>query len=124
MSCLKSFKVSTVIAVCGLLTVILLRVAAPSIITWYANRTIQQTDGISGSVADVELHVIAGSYSIFQTNIRQTGDSQDLPLFVVERIDISILWSALLKGEWVAEVNIIRPLVSLYDRPQDKVFES
>lgn len=124
MSCLKSFKVSTVIAVCGLLTVILLRVAAPSIITWYANRTIQQTDGISGSVADVDLHVIAGSYSIFQTNIRQTGDSQDLPLFVVERIDISILWSALLKGEWVAEVNIIRPLVSLYDRPQDKVFES
>lgn len=124
MSWLKSFKVSTIILASVLITLIILRVAAPSIITWYANRTIQQTEGISGSVTDVDLAVIAGSYSILQANIRQTGDGQDLPLFVFERMDISIFWRALLQGELVADIGIIRPEINLYDRPQDKVFES
>ncbi|WP_339721108.1 DUF748 domain-containing protein [uncultured Paraglaciecola sp.] len=120
----QSFKLSRIIMICLLVTLILARVAAPSILTWYANRTIENTQGISGTVADVDLALISGSYSIFQGNIRQTGDGQELPLFVWERMDISILWSALLQGELVAEIVLIAPQISLYDRPQNKVFES
>ena len=67
---------------------------------------------------------MAGAYAIDEVNIRQTGDGKDLPLFNAERIDISILWSALLKGELVTAIVLVKPTVSLYDRPQDKVFES
>lgn len=124
MNGVKSFKMTTIILASTLVMLILLRVAAPNIVTWYINKTIQQTEGISGSVADVDLAIIAGSYSIFQTNIRQTGDGQDLPLLVVERIDISLLVSALLRGKLVAKVTVIKPKISLYDRPKDKIFES
>jgi len=120
----KSIKVSSVVIVSILLFLLLVRVSAPSLVTWYTNQTIQQTEGINGIISDVDLAIFKGAYTIHSVNIRQTGDGQDRPLFTAKRIDISILWSALFTGELVAEIAIINPTVSLYDRPEDKVFES
>jgi len=120
----KSIKIYSVVITTVLLLLLIVRISAPSLVTWYVNRTIEQTDGVSGTVADVDLAIFMGSYTIHQANIRQTGDGQDLPLFTAERIDISILWSALLKGHLVTAIVLVKPVVSLYDRPQDKVFES
>jgi len=117
-------KLTAIFLLMLLVLLIALRLSAPSIITWYANQAIEQTPAIQGSVDDVDLALIAGAYSIKGVNIRQTGDKKDLPLFIADRVNISVLWSALLRGELVTEIAIINPIIGLYDRPQDKVFEN
>jgi hypothetical protein len=42
---------------------------------------------------------------------------------MADKMSISLLWSALFKGELVAELTLTKPTICLYDRPQDKVFE-
>ncbi|TYK66676.1 DUF748 domain-containing protein [Colwellia echini] len=106
-----------------LVILIALRLAAPSIITWYTNRVIEQTPAIVGSVDDVDLALIAGAYSIKGVNIRQAGDKERFPLFIADRVDLSVLWSALLQGKLVTEISLINPTIGLYDRPEDKVIE-
>ena len=116
-------KLSVVTLLTVLVVFIALRLTAPTIITWYANRAIERTPAIVGSVDDVDLALIAGNYSIKGVNIRQLGDKETFPLFIAERVNVSILWSELLWGELVTEITVIKPTIGLYDRPDDKVFE-
>jgi hypothetical protein len=106
-----------------LVVLIVLRLTAPTIITWYANRAIEQTPAIVGSVDDVDLALIDGAYSFKGVNIRQIGDKETFPLFIAERVDVSIFWRALIRGELVTEISIVNPIIGLYDRPEDKMFE-
>ncbi len=106
------------------LVLLIVRFSAPSFMTWYANQTIKRTDAIVGSVADVDLGILDGGYTIHGINIRQAGDKKDFPLIVADKIEISIFWRALLKGRLVTEISIVNPTIGLYDRPQDKVIEN
>lgn len=117
----KSKKVKLISLLVILFVLIMLRLAAPSIATWYVNKTIAQTPGIEGAVADVDLAIFAGAYSIHKINIRQAGDNQNLPLFVADKLSISLLWSALIKGELVAELALFKPTIGLYDRPEGQI---
>ncbi|GAC21302.1 DUF748 domain-containing protein [Paraglaciecola arctica] len=116
-------KLSVVTLLTVLVVFIALRLTAPTIITWYANRAIERTPAIVGSVDDVDLALIAGNYSIKGVNIRQLGDKETFPLFIADRVNVSILWSELFWGELVTEITVIKPTIGLYDRPDDKVFE-
>lgn len=51
---------------------------------------------IVGSVEDVDIALIDDAYSINGLNIRQAGDTKELPLFVADKVECSLLWSALL----------------------------
>jgi hypothetical protein len=115
---------STVVLISTVIFLLIVRASAPSLTTWYINRIIQQTDGISGTVRGINLALLRGSYTIHQVNIKKTEDGQDLPLFSVERIDISILWDTLLTGKLITKIEIIQPKLSLYDRSKNKEPES
>ena len=119
----KSKKTKIISLLVILFALLMVRMAAPSIATWYVNRTIEKTQSIEGAVGGVELAIFAGAYSINNINIRQAGDSQEFPLFMAEKMSISLLWSALFKGKLVAELTLTKPTIGLYDRPKDKVFE-
>lgn len=123
MSIIKLEKRTTVSLLAILVVLIALRITAPSFITWYANQVIAKTPAIEGSVADVDLSLLASTYSIKGVNIRQTGDNATFPLFLADRVDVSILWSGLLQGKLVTEILIIEPTIGLYDRPDDNVIE-
>ncbi len=120
----KSIKVSTIVLISTVMFLLIVRASAPSLATWYINRAIQQAEGISGTVSDIDLALLRGSYTIHQVNIKKTEDGQDLPLFSVKRIDISILWKALLKGKLVTKIAITQPKLSLYERSKNKKPES
>jgi len=120
----KSSKTILIVILTFVLILIVLRLAAPTIITWYVNQTIEKTEAIVGSVDDVDIALIEGAYSINGINIRQAGDTKELPLFVADKVEFSLLWSALIQGKLVSEINMIKPTIGLYDRPDNKVFKN
>lgn len=88
------------------------RLALPGIVKNYVNKTLNEIEGYSGHIEDVDIHLLRGAYLIKELKLVQTGDSIPIPFLDIERIDLSIHWGALLKGRVVGEVVMDRPLVN------------
>jgi hypothetical protein len=98
-------------AVAFVLVVVAARVAAPYYIVKYVNKTLDELDGYTGSVADVDLHIWRGAYQIEDVRILKEGQrgKKPIPLFAAQTIDISVEWEALLDGAIVAEIDLLSP---------------
>ncbi len=98
-----------------LLVIVLLiavRVSLPFAVKYYVNKTLQDLEGYTGSIDDVDLSLYRGAYVIHKLNIEQTGDSIPIPFIDIEKIDLSVHWAALFKGSIVGEVILDRPTVN------------
>lgn len=104
-----------------LLVIIILRVSAPFIVEWAINRQLENTEGIYGKVAGVDLHLYRGGYQIQGIELFMEGGDQHYPLLKVDTLDLSILWSALLDGNIVANIVVQQPVLNLVDRENKKV---
>jgi hypothetical protein len=84
----------------GVLVVLLIaaRVAAPSFVRWYVNRTIDQSPLYDGKIGDVNIHLWRGAYSIEDVRLNKVTGNVPVPLFAAKRIDLAIEWNALLHG--------------------------
>jgi hypothetical protein len=89
-----------------LLIIIGINLALPSIITNQLNKQINNTRGIDGHIDHVDLSLVRGAYKIYGLTLYLQQLPTDKPNIYVEQIDLSILWSAILKGKIVAEVDI------------------
>ena len=99
---------------------LLLRVASPYVIQDYINGKLDHTEGISGSVGDVDIALFRGGYSIKDIKIFTVeGIDNAKPLLSVDEIDLSISWPALLKGHLVTEMLFFHPQVAIYDKKRD-----
>ena len=54
-----------------LLALVMMRVSAPYAIKAFANNTLEQTQGISGEIGDIDLHLYRGAYEIENIKIYQ-----------------------------------------------------
>lgn len=96
---------------------ILIRLTAPYVIQNYVNSIIKSTQGISGYIGDVDLALYRGGYSIDHIKIYEVDElSERKPLLAIERLDFSLSWSALLKGNVVTEMDFYQPSVVVYDK--------
>jgi hypothetical protein len=88
------------------------RLALPYFIKNYVNKTLQNLEGYTGSVQDIDLWLIRGAYVIDSLEILKTGDSIPVPFVEIRKIDLSVHWKALLQGSISGEVIMDRPIVN------------
>lgn len=104
----KKWKIGLIV----LIVLVTIRVALPTIVKKYVNKTLNELDGYSGSVDDIDLNLFRGAYVIKKLNIVQTGDSIPVPFVAIDQIDLSVHWKALFNGSIVGEVILNKPVVN------------
>jgi hypothetical protein len=92
--------------------IIAFRIALPFIIKNYVNNALQEMEGYSGSVDDIDLSLIRGAYVIKDVVIVAEEDTLPVPFMSVSRIDLSVHWGALFRGAIVGEVILENPVIN------------
>ena len=97
-----------------------LRVAAPFLVERYVNRTLSNLEDYSGHVASVDLAIWRGNYSLERLRIHKLEKGIPHPFVSVPRVNISIQWGALLRGELVAEIQALEPRLVFIDAESEE----
>jgi len=110
-------------------TLIAVRVALPAVIARVVNQKLDQLDGYSGHLADIDLSLWRGAYQIEGLRIEKTNGKVPVPFVSVDVIDLSVEWKALLQGSIVAEIDLYSPKLNFVnskspEKSQSKVDES
>lgn len=104
----------------SLIILVILRICAPFIVQQVVNRSLQNADGITGSIGDVELQLYRGAYNIQNIAIYAVDlENHKKPLLSIQQLDLSLLWSALIRGNIVTEIQIKTPEIVIYDDEPD-----
>jgi len=83
------------------------RAALPELIERYVNRVLdERTDKYEGRIEDVDLSLWRGAYTIDGLHLDHERVEELRPLLRADRIDLSISWRALLRGELAGEVEV------------------
>ncbi len=91
---------------------ILVRALLPSLVKDYVNRTLSSSSGYEGHVGDIHLALWRGAYELRDIEIHQLNSSTQEPLFKAPKMEISVLWRALIDGMVVARIQVFEPKVS------------
>jgi hypothetical protein len=89
-----------------------IRIALPFIIVKYVNKTLNQEEGYSGSIADVDLHLYRGAYRIDSLRMNVVDNGIEEPFVDIPVIDLSVQWKSLFKGAIVGEVEVFDPTIN------------
>ncbi len=88
------------------------RIALPFIIKSYVNNTLQNLEGYTGSVTDIDINLYRGAYVIDSLKIEKLDGNNPVPFVLVKEIDLSVEWGALFDGAIVGEIELISPVLS------------
>lgn len=95
-----------------------LRLALPMLVEAYVNSTIDGLEGYDGEIVDLDMNLWRGAYEIEGLRLVKEGAPPEAePFAEVRRIDLSIQWAALLRGQVVGEVVCHHPVVSFVNVP-------
>ena len=89
------------------------RAALPYIVRDYVNGRLAALDHYDGSVADVDIGLWRGAYSVDAIEIVKTGSGRRTPFFKSDRVDFSVEWHSLLRGALVSEAEFYAPRLNL-----------
>lgn len=92
----------------------------PSLVTRYVNGHLETMGGYRGHVDDIDISLLRGAYSLHDLIIIKRSASAEQPFIVLPLTDISVEWSALLKGELVGEIQMHGPAVNLVQGESEK----
>ncbi|BES72322.1 DUF748 domain-containing protein [Marinobacter nanhaiticus D15-8W] len=95
------------------IVVVAARVALPEVLQRYVNQTLDDAEGYSGQVGDIDLALWRGAYVIHDIEINKATGEVFAPLFTANRVDLSLLTSALLRGKLVGEAVFRKPLLNI-----------
>jgi hypothetical protein len=113
----KSVKI--LIAIVALLIVV--RIALNPIVKHYVNQTLEHgIKGYAGHVEDVEIHLYRGAYALDKLVLKKVEGKVPVPFITAEKIDFSIAWRALFRGQIVADFAIFTPVVNFVQGPDSK----
>jgi hypothetical protein len=91
----------------GIIIVILVaaRLALPRYVLRYVNNKLDELPNYGGRVADVDIHLIRGAYTIKGVNIvKESTNAPPEPFVSAEKIDFSVDWSELFHRSIVGEI--------------------
>ena len=92
-----------------------LRLAMPTAVAWYVNRTIDQNPLYDGRIGDVDIHLWRGAYSIEDIRLNKTTGNVPVPLFHAKKMDLAIEWDKLFNGKIVGRVAFDNPQLNFVD---------
>jgi hypothetical protein len=107
-----------VIILCVIATLIGIRIALPHIVIHYANKALQDIPGYRGSLADVDISLYRGAYSLDEVKIFKLSSNREIPFIDVPILDASVEWKALFDGAIVGEVIVDRPVLNFVNKQQ------
>jgi uncharacterized protein involved in outer membrane biogenesis len=108
----------------SLAVLVAIRAMLPIVVTRFVNKKLNELDGYSGQVADVDLNLYRGAYLIEDIRIFKTGGRIPVPFFSADTIDISVEWSALLHGDIVAEFELHSPKLNFVKGPTKRTSQT
>lgn len=88
------------------------RIYLPYYVTDYANKTLANIPGYTGSVSDVDIALWRGAYVIHDLKILKKTKGIPVPFVDIKKTDLSIQWGALFKGAVVGDVTLYNPIVN------------
>lgn len=96
------------------------RIALPSIVTSYVNRTINEMPEYEGSIAGVDISLLQSSYSVDSLTIHQVNWEEEggVPLLAIDKIDFTVDWGYLLQGSIVGSVELHSPELHFVAAPE------
>lgn len=95
----------------GVIIVILIviRLLLPSFVLKFVNKSLSDLENYEGSVKDVDMNLYRGAYVIDSIEILNKTEGSPEPFIFIERLDISLHWSALFRGVIAGEIVIKKP---------------
>ena len=92
---------------------IVVRAMLPIWVRDYVNRKLSEMEDYRGRVAEVDIHLWRGAYSIHAVEIKKVTGKVPVPFFSAPVVDLSVEWKALFNGALVGEVNFEKPRINL-----------
>ncbi len=89
-----------------------LRLALEPIVEHYVNTSLDDIEGYSGSISDVDINLYRGAYQINGLQLFVTDNDVQEPLLSIDTMDLSVHWKSLLEGSVVGEVILTNPVVN------------
>lgn len=114
----RRYSYTLIIIVLLLIAVIILRMQLPSIVKDYLNGKMADMGEYQGEIADVDIHLWRGAYSVDRLQITKK-DQPEVVFFKAQTIDTSVSWAALLAGKVVADVDLMNAEIHLVDDETD-----
>ncbi len=92
---------------------IAIRIALPFVVLHFANKNLENLDGYSGRIDDVDLAIIKGEYLVksFYIDKVDSISGEHVPFVGIERVGFSVHWNALLNGKIKGEVYVENPII-------------
>lgn len=110
----RRYSYTLIVVILLVIILIILRMQLPSMVKDYLNGKLADMGDYQGEIADVDIHLWRGAYSVDQLEITKK-DQPSVAFFKAETIDTSVSWSSLLKGKVVADVDLINAELHLVD---------
>ncbi len=85
----------------------------PTLIENKINSVLADIDGYRGSIANVDLNLIQGAYSVDSLVVDKIDGDDRYPFVAIDQINLSMDWGALFKGRIVGDVELLSPNVHL-----------
>ncbi|WP_373516382.1 DUF748 domain-containing protein [Pricia sp.] len=99
---------------------LLCRLLLPFMVKNYVNGVLADIPGYYGQVADIDIALIRGAYTIDGLYLNKVNAGSQVPYLDFEKTDISVQWKSLFDGKIVSEVIMTRPkLIYVFEDQQD-----
>jgi hypothetical protein len=95
----------------------IVRLMLPSFVQRYVNRTLDRNEMYSGTIGQVEIHLLRGAYSIRDIKLSKTTGNVPVPFFSAKRVDFAVQWNALIHHRIVVRVLMQQPEMNFVDAP-------
>lgn len=92
----------------------------PYVILRYAEYRINKIPEYQVKIADIDIHLYRGSYTIKNIRLFKIKGKIPVPFFAADRIDFAVQWRVLLHGKLVAQISADRPAVNFVTDPAGK----
>ncbi len=91
------------------------RIALPYGLREAINRRLNAIPDYTGSVRQIDVSLWRGAYAIREPVImRRSGEGKE-PFFRAEKIDFSIAWRELLHGQFVSDIELVKPMLTFVE---------
>lgn len=110
------FKIVSYVVVALILVLVAARVALPSVMKWYANKTLDSIPGYYGEIQDIDVALWRGAYRVHELKLVKVNGSEKEPFFSSDVIKIQLDWTALWNGKLKTKIDLIRPELQFIQR--------
>jgi hypothetical protein len=102
----------------AIVVLITVRATLPYFVTRYANRVLQDMREYAGSVADVDMSLYRGAYTIDNLEVFKINGNTQIPFIAIPKMELGVQWGALLDGALVGKMVLHQPTLNFINKEQ------